>query len=383
MPIYECSGGKYRIGNGECVFTSRANAESAYRAYLADLDAEYEDDHRNEKAETYNDYPEAATNNAKRAIKYKEENGSSCGTSVGWTRARQLANRESLSRATIARMASFKRHQQNKDVPYDEGCGGIMWDAWGGDAGVNWAIRKLDQIDNKNKSMIYTYKSNRLEFKDIDSKKMTVTGYFSKFGNVDSDGDIMMPGAFKRSIADWGPEGKQRIKHLMNHRPDQPLGRITVLKEDSYGLYYESDLVKTTFGMDFIKMAEGGIITEHSIGFNTLTETKGAMGNEIKDVKLFEGSSLTAWGANMDTPFLGFKSEMDINELKQEIRIFEKFIRNTDASDNVIDLCVIKIRQLAQAVERLSSTKATVNEPEQPKVDEMLEKSLISILKQF
>jgi len=383
MPIYECGNGKYRIGNGDCVYTSRDNAESAYRAYLADLDEEYEDDHRNEKAETYNDYPEAATNNAKRAIKYKEENGSSCGTSVGWTRARQLANRESLSRATIARMASFKRHQQNKDVPYDEGCGGIMWDAWGGDAGVNWAIRKLDQIDNKNKSMIYTYKSNRLEFKDIDSKKMTVTGYFSKFGNVDSDGDIMMPGAFKRSIADWGPEGKQRIKHLMNHRPDQPLGRITVLKEDNYGLYYESDLVKTTFGMDFIKMAEGGIITEHSIGFNTLTETKGALGNEIKDVKLFEGSSLTAWGANMDTPFLGFKSEMDINELKQEIRIFEKFIRNTDASDNVIDLCVIKIRQLAQAVERLSSTKATVNEPEQPKVDDTLEKSLISILKQF
>jgi HK97 family phage prohead protease len=232
-------------------------------------------------------------------------------------------------------------------------------------------------------SMIYTYKAARLEFKDVDSKKMTVSGYFSKFGNVDSDGDIMMPGAFKRSISDWGPEGKQRIKHLMNHRPDQPLGRLTVLKEDSYGLYYESELVKTTFGMDFIKMAEGGIITEHSIGFNTLTENKGAMGNEIKDVKLFEGSSLTAWGANMDTPFLGFKSEMDINELKQEIRIFEKFIRNTDASDNVIDLCVIKIRQLAQAVERLSSTKATVNEPEQPKVDEMLEKSLISILKQF
>ena len=48
-------------------------------------------------------------------------------------------------------MASFKRHQQHKDVPYDEGCGGIMWDAWGGDAGINWAIRKLDQIDSNNK----------------------------------------------------------------------------------------------------------------------------------------------------------------------------------------------------------------------------------------
>jgi len=48
-------------------------------------------------------------------------------------------------------MASFKRHQQHKDVPYDEGCGGIMWDAWGGDAGINWAIKKLEQIDSENK----------------------------------------------------------------------------------------------------------------------------------------------------------------------------------------------------------------------------------------
>jgi hypothetical protein len=100
-----------------------------------------------EELESYADYPESASNNAKRALKWKEENGTSCGTSVGWRRASQLANRQPLSRSTIARMASFKRHQQNKDVPYSEGCGGIMWDAWGGSAGVNWAISKLKQID--------------------------------------------------------------------------------------------------------------------------------------------------------------------------------------------------------------------------------------------
>ena len=98
---------------------------------------------------SYTDYPESATNNAKKAIKYKEENGSDCGTRVGWTRARQLADRKPISRDTIARMASFKRHQQNKDVPYSEGCGGIMWDAWGGASGINWAINKLKQIDKK------------------------------------------------------------------------------------------------------------------------------------------------------------------------------------------------------------------------------------------
>jgi hypothetical protein len=101
-----------------------------------------------EELESYADNPESASNNAKRALKWKEENGTSCGTSVGWRRASQLANRQPLSRSTIARMASFKRHQQNKDVPYSEGCGGIMWDAWGGTSGVEWAISKLKSIDN-------------------------------------------------------------------------------------------------------------------------------------------------------------------------------------------------------------------------------------------
>ena len=99
--------------------------------------------------ESYNDYPEGAVNNAKRAVEYKEKNGSSCGTRVGWTRAGQLARKEKISRDTISRMASFKRHQQHKDVPYSEGCGGLMWDAWGGSAGVNWAISKLKELDKK------------------------------------------------------------------------------------------------------------------------------------------------------------------------------------------------------------------------------------------
>ena len=103
---------------------------------------------------SYNDYPEAASNNAKRALKYKDENpDNKCGTPVGWARANQLAKREKISRDTIARMASFKRHQKSKDVPYSEGCGGLMWDAWGGSAGVNWASSKLKQIDKEQNSM--------------------------------------------------------------------------------------------------------------------------------------------------------------------------------------------------------------------------------------
>lgn len=378
MPVESCGNGLWRIGDGECMYRSEESANRAYVAYLAQ--EEDEDEYMDKKADTYNDYPEAATNNAKRALQYKDENGSSCGTPVGWTRARQLANRERISRDTIARMASFKRHQQNKDVPYDEGCGGIMWDAWGGDAGIEWAIRKLDQIDNK-KSMIYVYKNQSLEVKDVDAKQGIVSGYFSAFGMVDSDGDIMMPGAFKRSIQDWGPDAKGRIKHLLNHDPSKPLGKIMELKEDNYGLFYRSQVGKHQLGQDFVKMVESGLISEHSIGFRTLREQKNDSANEIHEVMLFEGSSLTAWGANEHTPMLGIKSIKNIDEIKEQIRNFEKFIRNSDVTDETIELCLIKVRQLAQAVEQMSSTKATVEEPEQQKGEERVDvSSLISII---
>ena len=105
-----------------------------------------------EKMESYTDYPQAASDNAARALKYRDENDTDCGTQVGWTRANQLANREPISEETIKRMAAFVRHEQNKDVPYDEGCGGLMWDAWGGDEGIAWASRKIDQIEREKMS---------------------------------------------------------------------------------------------------------------------------------------------------------------------------------------------------------------------------------------
>ena len=97
--------------------------------------------------ESYTDYPEQATENAKIALRYAEENGwGDCGTPVGKARANQLANREPISEETISRMASFERQRQNSDRALGEGCGRLMWLAWGGDAGIEWASRKLKQI---------------------------------------------------------------------------------------------------------------------------------------------------------------------------------------------------------------------------------------------
>ena len=100
--------------------------------------------------ESYTDYPEAASENAKIALRWAEENGwGDCGTPVGKQRANQLAKREPISEDTIARMAAFERHRQNSTRELGEGCGRLMWLAWGGDEGIAWAQRKMDQLDRE------------------------------------------------------------------------------------------------------------------------------------------------------------------------------------------------------------------------------------------
>ena len=109
------------------------------------------------KLETYNDYPESASNNACKVLKWREEHGDEVKgmTRVGWTRANQLCSKKNLSRETIARMDSFKRHEKNAEVAAEykstpwKDKGYVAWLGWGGTSGINWAIKKLKSIDNK------------------------------------------------------------------------------------------------------------------------------------------------------------------------------------------------------------------------------------------
>ncbi|GAB3550203.1 HK97 family phage prohead protease [Spirosoma fluminis] len=176
--------------------------------------------------------------------------------------------------------------------------------------------------------------------KDADPKKGIVTGYFSAFGNKDSDGDIIRQGAFAKTIAESGPTSAQpRIKHLLDHRSNQSIGRLLVLKEDSKGLYYESQIGTHALGVDFLKMAESGLITEHSIGYSVMKGNydKVAGAYEILEIKLYEGSSLQFFGANPNTPLTGIKSETDI---LHTLGLLEKALSGgsfTDETFKVID----------------------------------------------
>lgn len=141
-----------------------------------------------EEFESYTDYPEAASDNAQRALNYAEENGwGSCGTPVGKIRANQLANKEPISVETIKRMAAFIRHEQNKDTPYGEGCGKLMWDSWGGDEGINWAIRKIEQIENEKLNQQDKIKLNKMK------KRIKFSEYLTNDGTkISIEGEIMV-----------------------------------------------------------------------------------------------------------------------------------------------------------------------------------------------
>lgn len=108
-----------------------------------------------DKAETYNNYPQGATNNARRMLRWRDEHDDiRGGTNVGWTRANQLANREGLSMSTIKRTYSFlSRHKDNAEIAEDlkstpwRDAGYVAYNLWGGSAMFAWAKRMAGKDD--------------------------------------------------------------------------------------------------------------------------------------------------------------------------------------------------------------------------------------------
>lgn len=143
------------------------------------------------------------------------------------------------------------------------------------------------------------YKSNGTKVKDVDSTKGIVKAYYSVNGNKDSDGDIIDSGAGAKTIKESGPDGSKRIKHFKWHDGRYAPGVLQELGEDEFGGFFVSKLLGTTLGKDTLIEYEAGAITEHSFGFEIIKEDKDDSGtNHIKEYKLWEVSSLTAWGAN-------------------------------------------------------------------------------------
>jgi HK97 family phage prohead protease len=190
---------------------------------------------------------------------------------------------------------------------------------------------------------ILKYKSIFGSIEDIDMKNKIVTGYLSSFGNKDYDDDIILRGAYKKSIT----ERKNDIYFLNQHDWKQPHGKFNVLEEREKGLYFESTpLIDTSYSMDALKLYQAGIVKEHSVGYQVMKEeySKNDQANIIKEIKLYEGSNVTL-GANSNTPFTGFKS-YNLKQVNDQYKQILKAYRNGTFTDETFGLLDIALKQL-------------------------------------
>ena len=184
--------------------------------------------------------------------------------------------------------------------------------------------------------------SERMEFKfasdGVDEKTGEFVGYGAVFGNVDSHGDVIEPGAFKESLVQWGARGAlpaMKMMHGSAANPftgsDLPIGVWTGMREDDRGLRVEGKLsgLNTDRGRFNYALMQDGALNGLSIGYNPVRVTRNVspqIKRSLASVKLLE-VSLVPQGSNEHALVTDMKSILDGGELPT-VRQFEKFLRD-------------------------------------------------------
>ena len=132
---------------------------------------------------------------------------------------------------------------------------------------------------------------------DDDDKKPygKFEGYGSIFGNKDLGNDVVMEGAFSKSLRGKKAKG---VKLLWQHKQDMPIGVFTQIKEDDHGLYVKGKLaLGTTSGKDAYELMKMGALDGLSIGFKVnpkeVLYDKRTGKRIIKELDLMEVSLVT------------------------------------------------------------------------------------------
>lgn len=130
---------------------------------------------------------------------------------------------------------------------------------------------------------------------DDEEEKGVFSGYGSIFGNKDLGNDVMVQGAFAKSIASKGPKG---VKLLYQHDAKEPIGVFDEIIEDRKGLRVKGRLAMgTQKGREVYELMKMGAIDGLSIGYRV--SPKGADYDErgkrrmLKEVDLMEISAVT------------------------------------------------------------------------------------------
>lgn len=221
------------------------------------------------------------------------------------------------------------------------------------------------------------YKQTNIgEIVDADEKNGIVKGYGSVFGNIDSDGDMIMMGAYKKTIQENG----ERVKYLYQHDIEKPIGKMRELYEDSTGLAFVAEVPKTRLGMDVIELIKSGVITENSVGIMPIQKRMVDDYREIAEVKLYEISAVTL-AANDQAKIMDVKNEKNREAIFDRYDRLTKLIRKSDISDEMgyaIESEIQKLKSLF--VQNFTLPQEERTTPNETNDDEIL-KYIINSLK--
>jgi HK97 family phage prohead protease len=99
-------------------------------------------------------------------------------------------------------------------------------------------------------------------------------GYASRFGTLDEGGDVVLPGAFRRSLT---RRGRGQVRMLFQHDPKEPIGLWDTIAEDHLGLWVEGRLVGGVPRADALRrLIAARAIDGLSIGFRTVKALRSA-----------------------------------------------------------------------------------------------------------
>lgn len=137
-----------------------------------------------------------------------------------------------------------------------------------------------------------TRPASALALDDVDGTGL-FSGYASLFGVQDLSGDVVLAGAFRRSLERRGAEG---VKLLYQHDPATPLGRWLQVEEDARGLRVVGRLhAEVAKAREVLSLMREGILDGLSIGFRTVSARTDARSGirRVAEVDLWEISVVT------------------------------------------------------------------------------------------
>ena len=159
--------------------------------------------------------------------------------------------------------------------------------------------------------------TNKLTIKSS-GNNVYIHGYASVFNNIDCHNDIIIKGAFQNAITQH--KTHQCIKLLWQHDVTKPIGIVSSITEDTYGLIVEGNINKETQqGKEAISLVQQGAISGLSVGFTIKQSTHNSEGyREIVEADLWEVSIVT-FPANNEAHINYVTCKNQLNDLRDTL----------------------------------------------------------------